>query len=404
MNFLDTVLPHDPLPVFVLVMMFILFLPRIFERFKIPGLVGLIISGIILGPQMLNIITPDGPIIKFLADVGKLMVMFFAGLEIDMIQFKRTGHKSAIYGLATFSFPLITGFMVSIIFGYSAISSLLIGSLLASHTLLAIPILIRDKIIKRESITITIGATMFTDIASLVVLAVCIAIHTVGFNAAELSFRFVGMAVFIPALLLISKKIIPACLNRMQASEDSQTLYIFLIMIIAAVGAEKIHLEGIVGAFIAGLAVGETIKESPIREKLDTIGNTFFIPMFFLLVGSIINPLSFLSMSAGNIIFMIIVISGLFFSKYIAALITGKIFKYGKNDILCMWSLSIPQVAATMAAALVASQALDSAGQPLIDQATLDTILVLVMLTAIIGPILTQRYTVRIKADDEYIL
>ncbi len=392
----EPILPIDPLTAFMLIMIIILFLPRIFERMRLPGLVGLIIGGLILGPRGFGFISPDGEIVKFLADVGKLMVMFFAGLEIDMVQFKRTGHKSMTYGLATFAIPLSIGLLSAILFGYSWITAILIGSLLASHTLLALPILIKNKIMNKECITVTIGATMFTDVAALTVLAICVAIHTVGFNASVLSLRLAGMIIYIPLILIGAKYLAPIFIKRMDDNEDSQVLYVMLIMVIAAVGAEAIHLEGIVGAFIAGLAVGEIVHTGEIRSKLDTLGNTLFIPMFFLLVGSLIDPLSFLRMTPKGVIFMVVIVGGLILSKFLAAALSAKILGYTKDEALCMWSLSMPQVAATMAAALVAHEAVNSAGVHLIDEATLDSILVLVMVTAILGPILTQRFAGRL--------
>ncbi len=392
----ESILSIEPLTAFMLIMLIILFLPRIFERIRLPGLVGLIIGGLILGPAGFGLIHQDDPTVKLLADIGKLMVMFFAGLEIDIQQFRRTGHKSLIYGISTFTIPLTVGLISALLFGYSWITAVLIGSLLASHTLLALPVLIKYKLMKKESITVTVGATMFTDVAALIVLAVCIAIHTVGFDAKILTFRLAGMAIYIPVLLLGAKYLAPLCLKRMKENEDSQVLYLMLLMVIAAVGAEAIHLEGIVGAFIAGLTAGEVVQTGDIRNKLDTLGNTLFIPMFFLLVGSLINPFSFLRMTPKGIAFMIIIIGGLIISKYIAAKISGKILGYTKDETLCMWSLSMPQVAATMAAALVAHEAVNSAGVRLIDEATLDSILVLVMVTAILGPILTQRFADRL--------
>ena len=118
----------------------------------------------------------------FFADVGKLLLMFFAGLEIDLIQFRRTGHRSVVFGLATFALPLTTGILAGLGFGYGWLGALLIGSLLASHTLLGYPIVQRLGLSRDEAVTVTVGATIFTDLASLMILAVCIPIHVAGFS------------------------------------------------------------------------------------------------------------------------------------------------------------------------------------------------------------------------------
>ena len=381
----------------MVVLFIILFLPRLMERIKLPGLVGLIIGGLILGPRGLKFITAGDNTVKLLADVGKLMVMFFAGMEIDIRQFSRSGHKSLLYGFSTFLLPLSLGLLVARLFGNSWNAGVLIGSLLASHTLLALPMLIRHRLVQRESVTITIGATMFTDVLALIVLAVCTTIHTVGFSGPVLVVRLGGIIVFLPVILLGARWLVPRFLKRMGDENDKQALYVILLMTIAAVLAEAIHLEGIVGAFIIGLAVGDAVREGPVRDRLDTLGNALFVPLFFLTVGSLIDPLSFLRMSWYDIVFMLFIVGGLFLAKYFASLLSGRVLRYGRKDIMIMWSLSIPQVAATLAAALVAFESVNSVGERLITETTLDAVLVLVMITSILGPILTQHFIGKLK-------
>lgn len=397
--FPEPIFPLDPLTMFMLVLFMVLFLPRVFERFKLPGIVGLILGGLILGPKGYGVIDPGDTIMKFLSDVGKLMVMFFAGLEIDIDRFTRSGHKSLTYGLATFLIPLGAGLLIARLFGLSWNAAVLVGSLLASHTLLALPILIKSRMIKRESVMVTIGATMFTDVAALVVLAVCIAIHTVGFSASVLAVRFAGMAIFIPLFLLGARYLSPFFLSHMKEREDSQTLFILFLMIFAAVCAETIHLEGIVGAFIVGLAVGGVVHDGPVRRRLNTLGNTLFVPAFFLLIGALVDPLSFLRLSPSALGLMVCIIIGLILAKLMAAMLAGRILGYSRNEQLCMWSLSIPQVAATLAAALVAFETLNSAGERLIGEEILDGILILVMVTVILGPLLTQIFVKHMQKE-----
>ena len=390
--------PLDPLPEFMLVIIIILIMPRVMERLKLPGLVGLIIGGLILGPNGLGVIAEDSSVMHFLADVGMLLVMFFAGLEIDIEKFVKTGHKSLAYGFATFAIPLTAGLLLGRLFDFPWITSVLVGSLLASHTLLALPLLIKHGIVRHESITVTIGATVFTDVAALVVLAVCVAIHTIGLSPSTLTIRLTGMIIYIPLILIGTRRLAPWFLNKMHNRKNSHSLLILLLVTIAAVAAEAIHLEGIVGAFVVGLAVGEVVRRGQIRHELDTLGNTLFVPMFFLIVGSLIDPASFLRLSSSGLGFMFAIVATLLITKFIAALLAGKTLGYARDDILCMWSLSVPQVAATMAAALVAYEAINSSGQRLINESTLDGILVLVMVTSILGPILTQRYVKRLAA------
>ncbi len=165
---------------------------------------------------------------------------------------------------------------------------------------------------------------------------------------------------------------------------------------LAAAGAEIIHLEGIIGAFIAGLAVGEVLREGKTKVKLETLGNTLFIPMFFLMVGTLIDPLSFTRMDLSDLFFAISIVLGLIGAKLIAAIISAKILGFSRDESLTMWSLSVPQVAATLAASLVAFETINSNGERLISEVILDTALLLMAVTTILGPILTSRFAPKI--------
>jgi len=396
MNFIESLYPLDPLLLLMIVLLFILIIPKLFEKMHLPGLVGLLICGLLLGPNGLNVSAGQN---KYLfADIGKLMVMFFAGLEIDYDDFISNKHKSLVFGLATFFLPLITGLIIGLTFGYSWNSSLLVGSLLASHTLLAMPILIRYGIVNLEVINITVGATIFTDIAALIILTACVSIHTVGFSPSVLFVRLIGALVYLPVVLFAARKIAKVFIPHFHDNENSKTILIIIIMVMAAVGAEMIHLEGIVGAFIGGLAVGEVIRGSKVKAKLETLGNTLFIPAFFLAIGALINPSSFLKLGGSNVIFIILIVGGLILAKFLASFFASWIFRYRKKEMLMMWSLSMPQVAATLAAALVAFETKNADGVRLINESVFDTIIILVSVTSILGLILSERYAKKLKS------
>ena len=398
MNF-PSLLPMDPLLIFAIVMFCILVIPKLFEKMHLPGLVGLLLCGLLLGPNGLNLSSDNNH--HLFSDIGKLMVMFFAGLEIDYDDFILNKYKSFIFGLLTFILPLCTGMIIGMSFGYSFNTSLLIGSLLASHTLLAMPILIRYGIVNVEAVTVTVGATIFTDIAALIVLTACISFHTVGFAPKILAVRLGGALIYLPLLLFIARKVAKFFIPRMHNSEDSKTILILVIMIVAAVGAEMIHLEGIIGAFIGGLAVGEIIRGSKTKAKLETLGNTLFIPAFFIAVGALINPMSFLKLRGSGLLFVILIVGGLVIAKFLASFIASKILHYKKMEMLTMWSLSTPQVAATLAAALVAFESKNADGVRLITEPVFDTILILVAITSILGLTLTVKFAKKLHPIPE---
>jgi Kef-type K+ transport system membrane component KefB len=162
-----------------------------------PPAVGLLFAGVALGPSGLHTLPQEAPVAEFFAEVGKLLLMFFAGLEIDLSQFRRTGGRSLVFGLLTFSIPLAVGAGVGLLTGYGWLAAVLIGSLMASHTLLGFPIVQRMKLVTDEAVAVTIGGTIFTDLASLLVLAVCLPIHSSGFSLSAFAVQIGELAAYV---------------------------------------------------------------------------------------------------------------------------------------------------------------------------------------------------------------
>jgi Kef-type K+ transport system membrane component KefB len=377
---------------FALAMAVILVVPALCQQIRLPSVVGLLLAGVLFGPYGLHVGPKSHEVGNFFAEIGKLLLMFFAGLEIDPIQFRRTGRRSFVFGLATFAMPLASGLLVGLVFGYSWLGALLIGSLLASHTLLGYPILHRLGLSRDEAVTVTVGATIFTDIASLMVLAVCIPIHVAGFSATAFLLQLAELAVYVPLVLFGLGALTQWLMSRV-TSKEGQFLVMLLVVAIAAIGAEVIHLEGIIGAFLAGLALNRAVKESPAKHELEFLGNTLFIPMFFITVGFLIDVRIFANTLASHLGLVVGIVGGLIGSKLVAALLTHRAFGYSRNQGLVMWSLSLPQVAA-----LVAYEAKDAMGRRLIDEPALNSVIVLMVVTSILGPILTEQFGWRLKA------
>ncbi len=385
---------------FAIALMLMLTIPPLCRRIQLPPAVGLLLAGVVLGPSGLHVAPENGEVAHFFADVGKLLLMFFAGMEIDLVQFQRLRNRSLTFGLATFGFPMLGGVMVGLVFGYGWIAALLIGSLLASHTLLGFTIVQQLGLIRNEAVTVTIGATVFTDVASLLVLAICIPIHTAGFSIATFLLRIVETAVYVPLVLFGLSALARYLMKRLHASKEGQFLVMLLIVTVAAIGAEAIHLEGIVGAFLAGLAVNRAVEHSAAKNELEFLGNSLFIPMFFITVGFLINVRVFLATLATHLPLVTSIVGGLVFSKWLAAVVSRKRLGYSRLEGRMMWSLSLPQVAATLAAALTAYQAKSADGIRLIDEPVLNTVIVLMVVTSLLGPILTEIFGKQMVAAD----
>lgn len=395
---LDSLTRMPILARFALGLMLILVLPPLCQRIRIPAVVGLIAAGVVIGPKGLHIAQEHSDVAHFLGEIGKLLLMFFAGLEIDLTQFQRVRNRSLVYGLASFGTPLIFGIALGRLFGYEWLSSLLIGSVFASHTLLGYPIVQRLKIVNDEAVTVTIGATIFTDIAALLVVAICIPTHMAGFSVSAFSMQVLALAIYVPTVLFGLSRATDFLIKRFHASKDGQFLIMLMVVAIAAVGAEAIHLEGIIGAFLAGLAVNRAVQHSEAREQLEFIGNALFIPVFFMTVGYLIDIHVFGNTIAQNLGLACGIVGVPIAAKFIASVLTQKGFGYSRDQGLVMWALSLPQVAATLAVALTAYRVQNTAGQRLLDEAGLNCVLVLVVVTSTLGPILTERYGRRIAS------
>jgi Na+:H+ antiporter len=384
---------------FALGMVMIFGIPRLSRRVRLPAVVGLLLSGVVIGPHVLGIFGEQRPIAEFLAELGKLLLMFVAGLEIDLVLFRQVQGRSISFGLITTGIPLLLGTAVGLVFGYGLIAAIVVGSLLASHTLLGSPIVARLGLNRLEPITVTVGATVLSDTLSLVVFAICVATYEKGFSISVLGVQLLEIAVFVPLVLFGLSRVGAYVLRQVEAEEDAYFVLMFGIMAVAGALAQTINLPGIVGAFLAGLAVNAAVHDKPAKEKMEFFGNAFFIPIFFVVTGFLIDPVVFAHSIIDNFSLVSAIIVALIAGKGIAAEIASRVFKYTPAARRTMWSLTLPQVAATLAATLVAFNTFDPAGQRLIDRRMLDVVLVLMLTTAILGPVLTQRFAPRMLED-----
>ncbi len=384
---------NNPLVAFTLLLLVILTLPPIFERIKLPGLVGLLFAGIVLGSNGLGLLDAKSESMKLLADIGKIYLMFVAGLEIDLNEFRKKKDRSLGFGMATFLIPLAFGTVAGQLFGMGLNASVLMGSLLASHTLLGYPIVNRLGVVKNEAVTVTIGATIFTDIAALLVLAICLAIHGGEFSVSSLIMQLIMLGVYSAVVLLGIDKAGKEYFRRTGDEEGNQFMFILLVVFLASVAAQIINVDKIVGAFLAGLAVNDVVGRSPVEEKVVFIGSTLFIPCFFVDMGLLLDIPGFIKTITTELPLTLVVLGGLFTSKFAAAAIAKLFYRYTWDEALTMWSLSLPQVAATLAAALAGVKA------GLISDSVFNVVIVLMLVTSITGPILTARFGRKISAN-----
>jgi Kef-type K+ transport system membrane component KefB len=374
----------EPVVSFAILLAVILIVPIFFERLRLPGLVGLLAAGVALGPNGFNLFQTDSETIRLLSDIGLIYLLFMSGLEVDIEQFQATKHRSAGFGFLTFIVPLIFGTIVGRFFDFGWNPAILIGSLFASHTLLAYPIVSRMGVVTNEAVTVTIGATIFTDIGALLVLAVCIGIHGGDFDTFSLVRLLLSIAIYSALILFGFNWLGKEFFRRSGDEEGNQFLFILLAVFVAAVGAEVIGVEKIVGAFLAGLAVNSAVGEGPVKEKVLFVGTVLFVPIFFIDLGLLVDIPAFIS-SLGAIWMTVAIVVGLISSKFLAAFFAKLAYRYSTREMITMWSLSMPQVAATLAATLVGVRA------GLLTEDVLNAVIVLMLVTATLGPLITAR-------------
>ncbi len=375
---------NSPVTTFVLLLAIALIIPPIFERLKLPGLVGLLAAGVLFGSSFLGWLDAKDENLILLSEIGKIYLMFAAGLEIDLVLFNKTRNRSISFGILTFIFPFIGGVAIGLYFGFGLLAAALIGSLLASHTLLAYPIIQRLGVVGDEAVTITVGATIFTSVASLVVLAICLGISKGDFTTAKLIVLLGSLSLYALVILFGLKQLAKAFFLATGKDEGNQFLFVMLSLFLAAVVAQLIGVEGIIGAFLAGLSINSVIGDGPVKEKTDFLGNVLFIPMFFIYMGTLLN-VDALKNIVSFIQLPLLIVVGLLFTKFLAAIATKAIFGYSWPQFWTMWSLSVPQVAATLAAALVGYEV------NIINEQVFNSVILLMLITSVIGPLVTAQ-------------
>ena len=376
---------NDPVAVFLLILAIMLVAPLLFEKFKLPGIVGLILAGVVVGPEGLGLLERDENII-LLGTVGLLFLMFMAGLETSLDDFKENGDKAVIFGLATFIAPMILGIAAMMALGYGFLAAVLVASCFASHTLLALPILNKLGIMRVPAVNITLGATLITNVVALLVLAVVVKADggdlTIGFWL----FLIPALTIYTFATLWGVPRIGRWFFRKFGHDESAEFIFVLATLFIISYVASLIEVEPIIGAFLAGIALTPLIPQlSPLMNRIQFIGNTLFVPFFLISVGMLIDPLILIREPKSLLIAAVMIIAELV-SKFVAAWVTGKWLGYKFESVMVMFGLTIAQAASTLAAATVAYEI------ELIDRTTVNGIVALILFTCIVSPLITEKW------------
>lgn len=388
---------HNSVLIFSIVLLIILLSPLILRKLKIPSIIGLIISGIAIGPYGFNLLENDSAV-KLFSTIGLLYIMFTAGLELDLNEFAKNKHKSFVFGFLTFSLPLTIGFPVCYyILGYDFNASLLVSSMFATHTLVAYPIVSRLGISKSEAVAITVGGTILTDTAVLIILAVISGSATGGLTSEFWLSLGISIAIFLSIVVFIVPRLAAWFFKNLEAEKNSHFIFVLSMVFFCAFLAEMAGLEPIIGAFAAGLALNKLIPHtSALMNRIEFVGNSLFIPFFLISVGMIVDVQVLFNGSFALIVAFTLTISSLL-SKWIAAKITGLLMRYNKSQVNLIFGLSSAHAAATLAVILVGYRL------KIIDENVLNGTIILILFTCMIASFVTEHSAKKVALSDENI-
>ena len=382
--------PQLPLesPVLVVTVAVSVFLlaPLVLKRFGIPGTVGILLAGTVLGPHGLGVLERSETIV-LLGTVGLLYLMFVAALEIDVGSFAEHPGQSALFGVLSFGIPLLAGTAVGFWgFGFTLSTSLLFASVFSSHTILAFPVIERLGLGQNRAVTAAVSGTIFTDTAALLVLAWVTDVHGAGASGDAVVRLGIGVLVLAAASWFLIPWIARSFFQSLEAESYFEFLFAMAVLFVGSTAAEVIGIEPLVGAFLAGLGLNRRISTpSTLQNRIDFVGNALFIPFFLFSVGMLVDPSAFLGdlrawLVAGVVVAVMVA------SKYAAAWLTGLVQGFDRTETRTMFALTTGQAAAALAITLVAYD------QGLFGASVLNGMVIMVAVMAVGSPLLSDRF------------
>ena len=406
----------SPTVIFFVVLLIILLAPIIMGKLRIPHIIGMVLAGMLIGEHGLNILERDDSFELF-GKVGLLYIMFLAGLEMDLESVKKNSRRFLIFGLLTCMVPLLlTYFMASWLLGYSGTASFLLGCIMASNTLIAYPIISRYGLQRNNSVMLSVGSSMLSLFMALMMLAALSASY--GENTGVLFWLFFLLKFML--FCAVSVWAIPRLARyflRRYSDAVMQFIFVLSVMFLSAALSEAVGVEGIVGAFIAGLILNRYIPHvSPLMNRIEFIGNAIFIPYFLIGVGMLINVGSLFE---GTHMLLVVILIAFFgtFGKAVAAYISGLLFRLPLAEGHMMFGLTCAHAAGAIAMVMVGMRLEVMPGVYLVNDEILNGVVIMILITCIVSTLMTEYASQQIilrekahlkqterKEDDEKIL
>lgn len=376
---------NNPVLIFSLILFIILLSPILLKRLNVPSIIGLIISGVVIGPHGLNVLEKTSAVELF-STIGILYIMFIAGLELDMNEFKVNRKKSLLFGFFTFTIPFLLGFLVCYNFlNYDVNASLLTAIMFATHTLVAYPIVSKLGIAKNQVVAITVGGTIIADTVALIILAIIMANSQGNLSQAFWITFGASVTIFSLIMFIVIPRVAKWFFKKLESEKHTHYIFVLSVVFFSAFLAEVAGFESIIGAFIAGLVLNPLIPHSSaLMNRIEFIGNSLFIPFFLISVGMLVDLKVIFNGTTALIIALVFTVTALA-GKWISAFLAQLSFKYTADQRRLIFGLSSSRAAATLAIVLVGFNA------QILDENNLNATILLILVTCIVASFATER-------------
>lgn len=400
--FLSITSSHFTLPItnsiliFAILLLIILLAPILLKRFNVPSIIGWILAGVLIGSYGLNWIDNANAGVSLFSSIGLLYIMFIVGLELDFNEFIQNRNKSLTFGMYTFIIPLLIGYPVCYyLLGYDSNASLLTASMFSTHTLVAYPIVSRLGVARNQAVAITVGGTILTDTAVLILLAVILSNSAGGLQIGFLIRLLLSLALFSVIIFMIVPRIAKWFFKRADSEKYSNFIFVLFIVFASGFLVELGGIEPIIGAFAAGLALNRLIPHSSaLMNRIEFFGNALFIPIFLISVGMLVD-ISIVLEGPWTIIVALTLTVVALLGKWLAAFVTQKTFRYTITQRDLIFGLSSSHAAATLAIILVGYRA------GILDEYILNGTIILILITCLVATIITQNSAKKIAIKEE---
>lgn len=380
----------QPIPIFFIVLAIILLAPLLLNRLKIPHIVGMIVAGVVIGPYGLDVLQADSSFAIF-GQVGLLYLMFLAGLEIDMYHLRLNLRRGLLFGVLTLVIPLLAGVLTSVwLLRLGWLTSLLLGAMYASHTLISYPVAARYGITKSPAVVVAVVGTIIAVTGALMVIAVTVTVNREnGFNPLDLLWLMARMALWVGAILYAYPRV-TRWFFKTYGDRVTQYVFVLAMVFLAAWTAQLIGLEGILGAFLAGLVLNRYVPPaSSLMSSIEFVGNALFIPYFLIGVGMMINlrvVADWTTLGVAGIMLAVALIS-----KWLPAWITQRVYGYGASSRKVLFGLTSAHTAVALAVVSLGY------GMGLLNSVVLNATILVILVSCGLAPLITAAGAPKLK-------